>query len=44
MKKRKRGSIVVISSNASKFPRKGMAAYAKSSSKHVCEVFGIGVS
>ena len=30
MKKRKRGSIVVVSSNASKFPRKNMAAYASS--------------
>lgn len=30
MKKRKAGSIVVVSSNASKFPRKYMAAYAAS--------------
>lgn len=30
MKSRKKGSIVVVSSNASKFPRVGMAAYAAS--------------
>lgn len=30
MKKRKKGSVVIVSSNASKFPRKGMAAYASS--------------
>lgn len=30
MKKRKRGTVVIVSSNASKFPRKGMAAYASS--------------
>ncbi len=30
MKNRGKGSIVIVSSNASKFPRKGMAAYASS--------------
>lgn len=30
MKKRHRGSVVVVSSNASKYPRMGMAAYASS--------------